>query len=866
MARLTASSVDFGTTLRSIAALLRRRYGYRMVSVFVVRGDRLTLRAGDGVPAGLPDLGLDTGLMGAAVRSRRAVFAADVRDDPRYVPALPDVLAEIAVPVIVGDEVWGVVNVEDDRLGMLTAEDTDLISTISQQVAVAALNVRLLDRVGRQARQADALRRIAADISGNLDLDAVLRDLIDHGTAFFGADRAGVFLLGPNRQTTALVSRGLSQAYLDAVRDFPMPSLGATVVAERKPAFAVDYRNDARGASIRHAVIQEGFDTVAMAPLLGDDEVIGVLALYHDRPRPYDDEELEAFAALAAQASVAIRNAQNYAQMATWAAQLQSIQLLGARLSRLTSVKEIGHAIAAELNRLIDYHNVRVYRVEGETVEPVAWRGQIGEYLEETEEQLRLKVGQGITGWVAQHGIAQNLPDAARDPRARAIPGTEDDLPESLLVAPMTYEDRVIGVIVLSKLGLNQFRDDHLRLLVIYASLAAQAMANADATGRLRAQSETLERQVRSQGELLRITESILTTLDARAVLDQVTDRLAAVVGYDNIAIELIDRATGRLRPFSARGVHADEYLKEWEPDEITALVIRHGEAQLVKDELADPRVAQFESTGPVAGSLIVAPLRGRDGVTGVLTLERLGTEDRFTEEEFELVKLFAAHASIALQNADVYQAVEIRAQTDGLTGLKNHATFQEMLVRAVTRGDPFSLIMLDLDEFKGYNDAHGHQAGDRLLRAIAEALVRAGRESDQVFRYGGDEFTLILPATDAHGAQAVARKATSAIEETSRRVARGTRSQHVVTASIGVATYPDDGTDRESIVLAADRACFVAKRGGRAGIATADDGRALAGEFTLTAPTPVDEVAPAGRASGEGRRRGTPAGSAPKA
>ena len=97
-----------------------------------------------------------------------------------------------------------------------------------------------------------------------------------------------------------------------------------------------------------------------------------------------------------------------------------------------------------------------------------------------------------------------------------------------MLLAPMIFDDRVLGVLVLSKLGLNQFTDDDLRLLVIYASFAAQAMANADTTERLREQTAALERQVRGQRELLQITESILTTLDARAVLDAITERLGA--------------------------------------------------------------------------------------------------------------------------------------------------------------------------------------------------------------------------------------------------------------------------------------------------------------------------------------------------
>lgn len=539
---------------------------------------------------------------------------------------------------------------------------------------------------------------------------------------------------------------------------------------------------------------------------------------------------------------------------ATWAAQLQSIQLLGARLARLTSLRDIGLAIATELNRLIDYHNVRVYTLDGEDLVPVAWQGRIGEYVAETEEQLRLKLGEGITGWVALHGIAQYLPDAANDPRARTIPGTTDDLPESLLVVPTIYEERVIGVIVLSKLGLHQFTDDDLRLLVIYASFAAQAMANAATTERVREQSRVLARQLRSQRELLEITESLLTSMDYRAILEQVGERLGMVVPYDNLGIEIYDPASGMLRPIVTRGSRADFYRTLLVPPDhgITGWAFRHGEAQLVRDMLADPRVARTDELPAEAGSIIVVPLRGRDATIGMIYLERLGSDRKnaFDDEAFELVKLFAAHASIALRNAEMYEAIEVRARTDGLTGLMNHATFHECLALAVKRGDRFSLIMLDLDNFKGYNDAYLHQGGDRLLRTIAHGLQRAVREADQVFRYGGDEFALILPATDAGGARAVARKVARALRTAALGSAEDGAEPLVLTASIGIATFPDDGTDREAILLAADRACFVAKRGRGGRIATAAEGRALAGEAALTVPTPVD-TDPRHRAAG---------------
>lgn len=542
------------------------------------------------------------------------------------------------------------------------------------------------------------------------------------------------------------------------------------------------------------------------------------------------------------EASVAMRTARDYAQMATWAAQLQSIQQLGNRLNRLRSVREIGNAIATELRQLIDYHNVRVYRVEGDELVPVAMHGQVGEYIDETPDQLRVTVGAGITGWVAAHGIAQNLPDAANDPRAQTIPGTEDDLDESMLLAPMVYDDQVLGVVVLSKLGLRQFTEDDLRLLVIYASFAAGAMANADSTELLAQRSAALERQLRSQRELLEITESILTTLDPKAVLDQITDRLAVLVRYDNISMEVFDRRSNVLTPLTARGVNAADYFEPWKPGEqgLATWVLMNNRPQLVVDELADSRITPFAG-GPVEGSMIVVPLRGREGVAGVLTLERLGTENRFNEEEFELVKLFAAQVSIALHNAEIHTAVEIRARSDDLTGLLNHGTFEEWLARSVHDGSPFSLIMLDLDDFRTVNNELGHQAGDRLLRTIADALRRAGRDTDHVFRYGGDEFAFLLPGTDGTGALRVAERARAAVGAVAGPHTPWAAAGTAVTASVGTATFPTDGPTGEKILLAADRACYVAKRSGGDRLATAAEGLALAAELTLQEPTPVD-------------------------
>ena len=482
--------------------------------------------------------------LGAALADPSAVIEADPGVHPS---ATSQPGREVACAIPGGADSWGVLLlVRDDGRADARNRSAALIRVSATALGNIIHAASSATEVAHKLQRADALRRVTSDIGSRLDLDEILDRLADHALVLFSADRVAAFLFEEGGERRMAASRGLSQSWINAVSSVEGVTLGAAAIAARRPMFALHYGDDPRAGELRAAVIQEGFDTACIAPLLDADrpEALGILGVYHDVPHPWSEDELDTMAALATHATVAIKAARNYAQLATWAAQLQSIQALGARLNRLTSVREIGAAIANELRQLIDYHNVRVYRLYGEDLVPVAMQGRVGEYQDETTETLKLKYGQGITGWVAEHREAVRLDDAANEPRAQTIAGTEDDLDESMLLAPMLFEDEVIGVVVLSKLGLRQFRADDLRLLEIYASFAAQAMANADGTERLREQSEALEQKVRGQRELLQITESILTTLDTPVLLGTIADRLGELIGSDNVSIELIDQDT----------------------------------------------------------------------------------------------------------------------------------------------------------------------------------------------------------------------------------------------------------------------------------------------------------------------------------
>lgn len=815
-AELAARASDTSAAVSAIASVLCQEAGYTAAAFLAHDG---TVRSLTGT------LSPDRRLARRAMARRGPVLSLPRRRDGIYQAALP----------MGGEHVTDGVLLLAGTPATRTVDEFALLTGVAAQLGISAALAGRFDEVGRRQQRAELLMSMDSGLSARPDPGAVLNQLIDRAVEAFGAQHAAVFTRREGGSFTAQLTRNLSPEYRECIEHASTMPLTSAALGTGRVVAVTDYVNDPRAHELRPAMLREGINTLAVAPLVSEGEALGALALYHDERHDWSADDLALLKRLADHGATVVRRAQNYGQMATWAAHLQSIQQLGARLTRLRSVAEIGQAICAELGQLIETHNIRVYRIVGDDCVPVAWRGEIGEYQAENGDQLRLKVGDGITGWVARHGLAQNVGDAADDRRAKTIPGTDADLDESLLLAPMLHEDEIAGVIVLAKLGLHQFTADDLRLLEIYASIAAQAMANADVTERLRAQSEALARQVSSQRELLHVTESILATLDTQTLLEEIAERLNTIVAVDNISVSLHDAAARRLHPIFARGVHAAQFLKTSlaEDEGISGLVLSTGEARHVPDELSDPRVVHRSGLGPQPGALIVAPLRGQDRVQGVLVIERLGSDAQFSDEEFELVKLFAAHVSIALRNAAAHRAVEIRAETDRLTGLLNHGVLTEQVARLVGQHARFGMLMVDLDHFKEYNDEYGHQAGNVMLQRVAQELRASCRDSDLVFRFGGDEFALLLPGTGLAGARTVAEKIKDAIS-----VIGGAGQRPGLTCSVGVAAFPKDGRDGASMILAADRACYAAKRSGRNRIAIAAEGDAVAGEFHPTEPT----------------------------
>ncbi|RJP28924.1 MAG: sensor domain-containing diguanylate cyclase [Candidatus Omnitrophota bacterium] len=216
---------------------------------------------------------------------------------------------------------------------------------------------------------------------------------------------------------------------------------------------------------------------------------------------------------------------------------------------------------------------------------------------------------------------------------------------------------------------------------------------------------------------------------------------------------------------------------------------------------------------------LAIVPLKAKDKINGLIIADNFITKKTITKDDMRMLVMLANQAGLAIENSQLFEKTMLRAHSDSLTELWNHGYFQYLLQTEIDRAratnNKLSLIMLDIDDFKIYNDLSGHQSGDRILKELARLLKNQSRKMDHVCRYGGEEFTIILPHTEGNEAYMIAERLREDVEKYPFWKEELLPNKKV-TISMGIATFPMDGKSSSELISASDIALYQAKAKGK--------------------------------------------------
>jgi diguanylate cyclase (GGDEF)-like protein len=308
-------------------------------------------------------------------------------------------------------------------------------------------------------------------------------------------------------------------------------------------------------------------------------------------------------------------------------------------------------------------------------------------------------------------------------------------------------------------------------------------------------------------------------------------EKISDLLQPDTWSLLMLDESAQELHFEIAIGAGADKLkdVKLKVGEGIAGWVAQTGESVLVEDVKRDPRFTSRidEVTQTDTRSVVCVPIKGKEKVLGVIELVNCLGRESFRMEDIPILRSLADYAAIALENARYIQRIHELTITDDCTALYNarHLNFvlDAEIYRSTRYGYEFSVIFLDLDHFKQVNDTHGHLVGSKLLWMIGDLIKGHLRLIDYAFRYGGDEFVVLLPQTAKQNSLMVVRRLRDLLNS---KVFFGDAGLNIkVTASFGVASFPADGRTRRELLRMADEAMYLVKNTTRNSIAVAGEG-----------------------------------------
>ncbi len=736
------------------------------------------------------------------MESGQAMVIPDTHQSREWVvmEGLERIRSYVGAPLQAKGEVIGFLDLTSLTPGFYTQMHAIRLKAFADQVAIAVENARLLEEAQQRADQLSTLLDIGLAVNSGLEMDKLLRALLekckrvlpieafyiatyDHETGMIGFplfyDKGVISVLPPNEMEK---SPGLTGYVIQTRQVLYIPDVLAEQSARKYKA--IDFGGDPSRSYVG-------------VPLLVGDRVVGVISMQCSQPNAYHPDQIRLLETIATQTAGVIENARLFEEVRHRAEEMTALFDIGITVTSGLDMDQVLKTLLEKCRQVLPVEAFYIGILDPDTgliQHPLAY--DRGEYpLIPTRD---IRQNPGLSGRVINNRQTLYIPDIISPDAVTTfqIFRTSGTPTRAYVGVPMMVGDRVVGVISMQSYKPNAYDPAQIRLLETIATQAAVAIENSRLYQKAQQEIRQREKAEHRYRALFEQSHDAVFILDMQGNHLEVNQRAAILTGYtveELIQLSVLDISSQKkeTKQILARLLKG-EIIPLYECD----FIKKSGEKVTVE---INAELVSDENGIPIHIQSVARDISERKQNEIVL-------QDANQKLRNQLVEIEMLHAQLQEQ-----------ATRDSLTGLFNRRYLEESLVREFQRADreksTVSLIMIDIDGFKAFNDTYGHDAGDLLLKKLGEILLSEVRGSDISCRFGGEEFLIVMPGTQLKkGHERAEHLRTSFLSLDIEHLGVKLKA----TLSIGVAVYPRHGDTWEKVLHAADQAMYSAKLAGR--------------------------------------------------
>jgi PAS domain S-box-containing protein len=654
---LLTSESSLKEVLENILDLLGQVVEYDTASIQLLDTDgRLYLAAG----RGFPDMELSSRLVRELSdhmlknqwAEHNVLLIPDTYADPRWVitPESEYIRSWVGAPLLVKGRFIGSLSVDNRTVNAYDDRVQETVSAFANQATIAIENARLFEAEHQRIAELQAVRAASLSLTTSLELSQVLNSILQAALDLLPeANNSHIFLFSPNDGGRLSFGAALwSEEYQRRPFSEPRPQGLTYTVARTGEMIVVP---DMQHHPLYKNAPAEWQGAIVGLPLKIGNRVVGVMNISFHQSRRIPETEIRVLQMLGDQAAIAIENASLYEQAATERLHLGLLYDLNREITSSLEPDEILRRAAVltcqSLGGIIS--EAYLYLPDENCLSLRTVYGQNFELAETPYTSMRLKLGEGLAGWVAYNRQAVRVNDITEDPRCIFIPGIDDNA-KSAIVTPILAENQLLGVLSVLHGQSSAFTDEHLDLMGAISQEVGLALSNAR-------RFQQVQRRLSESTLIQSLTQTFNRRLEVQALLDEVVEQLVDELDYDQITFFLIEENSLVLKASHGRPPMEAIYPLS---RGIIGRVARTGQTAFVLDLSTDPDYYGHEGENYV--SELAVPIFRNESVIGVVSIQ-CERNDLLTPQDRDLLQVLAGQISVALENAELYEQIRCYAE-----------------------------------------------------------------------------------------------------------------------------------------------------------------------------------------------------------